>query len=210
MKRTFQIIVMAVLLLAGSHVFGQNKHTYVDLGLPSGTLWATCNVGANVPEEYGDYFAWGETYPKKVYNWSTYRYNDGAGVSKYSKSDGITVLMFSDDAASIRWDSDGRMPSYAEWEELFNNTDRTWTTRNGVKGMLFTASNGNSLFLPAAGGYWDDELRRAESYGKYWTSTLRTDLPDKAMACSFSSSGLTLLGEDRPGGLPVRPVRSAK
>lgn len=90
---------------------GLNVHAYVDLGLPSGTLWATCNVGADTPEGYGDYFAWGET-------------QSGSG-----------------------W----CMPTYNQWRELKVSTNTSWTTQNGVNGRLFTASNGNSLFLPAAG-----------------------------------------------------------
>ena len=137
-------------------------HGYVDLGLPSGLLWATCNVGAETAEEYGDYFAWGETQPKDYYYWSTYQYCNGSSstLTKYCNNssngyngytDNLTTLLPEDDAATANWGSDWRMPTNEEWQELYNNTTVTWTTRNGVDGRLFTASNGNSLFLPAAG-----------------------------------------------------------
>ena len=140
-----------------------NGHDYVDLGLPSGTLWATCNVGADTPEGYGDYFAWGETEPKDYYEWSTYKYcNEGnwTGLTKYCSSnsfgylhfiDDLTVLEAVDDAVTANWGSGWCMPTEDQWEELCQNTSNSWTTQNGINGRLFTASNGNTLFLPAAG-----------------------------------------------------------
>ena len=137
-------------------------HDYVDLGLPSGMLWATCNVGANAPEDNGDYFAWGETQPKDVYNWDTYQYCMGSynTLTKYCTrsdygfngfTDNLTILLPEDDAATANWGNGWRMPTIEEWQELYQNTTHTWTTQNGVNGRLFTASNGSSLFLPAAG-----------------------------------------------------------
>ena len=152
---------MGALLMMGGRVFAQDTHEYVDLGLPSGTLWATCNVGANAPEEYGDYFAWGETAPKDVYNWSTYQYYDGSNLAKYTGSDGLTTLLPEDDAATTNWGNEWRMPTKEEWQELLDNTTNKWTTQNGVNGRLFTGSNGNSLFLPAVGFRWDDDLNLA-------------------------------------------------
>ena len=142
-----------------------DEHEYVDLGLPSGLLWATCNVGAETPEEYGDYFAWGETTPKDNYSWGTYQYGDGSTITKYTGSDGLTTLLPEDDAATANWGNDWRMPTHDEWVELYQNTTMTWTQQNGVNGRLFTADNGNSLFLPAA-GYRDlSSLDGAGSYG---------------------------------------------
>lgn len=158
---------------SGTHTGGNgvlNGHDYVDLGLPSGTLWATCNVGANSPEEYGDYFAWGETTAKETYYLDTYKYYDGSNWTKYT--DHLTILEASDDAATANWGSGWRMPTYDEMKELKNNCTVTWTIQNGVNGCLFTGSNGNSIFLPAAGCRIDSELNNAGSRGFYWSGSL--------------------------------------
>ena len=160
-------------------------HAYVDLGLPSGLLWATCNVGADTPEDYGYYFAWGETQPKSDYSWSTYQYGDGSTFTKYTGSDGLTTLLPEDDAATANWGSGWRMPTQAEWQELLNYTTHIWTTQNGVTGRLFTATNGNSLFLPAAGYRGGTSLYSAGTYGDYWSSSLRTVYPDDAWYLYF-------------------------
>ena len=180
---------------------------YVDLGLPSGTLWATCNVGAYSPEEYGDYFAWGETMPKDVYNWDTYQYGDGNTFTKYTGSDGLTTLLPEDDAATANWGPDWRMPTKEEWLELYNNTTVTWTTQNGVNGRLFTASNGNSLFLPAVGYRFINGFVDAGSWGYFCSSSLDTEFPDNAWNFSCGSSGCSMFCINRSYGLSVRPVR---
>ena len=180
---------------------------YVDLGLPSGTLWATCNVGAYSPEEYGDYFAWGETMPKDVYNWDTYQYGDGNTFTKYTGSDGLTTLLPEDDAATANWGPDWRMPTKEEWLELYNNTTVTWTTQNGVNGRLFTASNGNSLFLPAVGYRFINGFVDAGSWGYFCSSSLDTDSPGNVWNLSCGSGGCSMTCINRCYGLSVRPVR---
>ncbi len=189
MKRTINLIVVVALLMMGGRVFAQDTHEYVDLGLPSGTLWATCNVGATAPEEYGDYFAWGETQPKDVYNWSTYQHYEG-------------------DAATANWGDDWRMPAKEEWQELLDNTTNKWTNQNGVNGRLFTGSNGNSLFLPAAGFRWDDALNYAGSYGYYWSSSLDTDSQNDAWLFDLYSDYYGMYSLYRGYGQSVRAVRS--
>ncbi len=187
-------------------------YEYVDLGLPSGTLWATCNVGANAPEEYGDYFAWGETQPKDTYNWSTYQYCNGSNntLTKYCNNssygyngftDDLITLLPEDDAATANWGEGWRMPTKEEWEELYNNTTVIWTTQNGVNGMLFTADNSNSLFLPAAGS--------SAGSGHYWSSSLYTDYPSSAWGFSLYSDIYGMTGRycSRCGGRSVRAVR---
>ena len=186
-----------------------HEDDYVDLGLPSGTLWAICNLGANAPEDYGDYFAWGETTPKDVYNWSTYQYGDGDTFTKYSGSDGLTTLLSGDDAATANWGSGWRMPTREEWQELYNNTTVTWTTQNGVSGRLFTAANGNSLFLPAAGYRYFSSLYNAGSYGYYWSGSLHTGYPNVAWYFGFGSGNCGMYDSGRYLGQSVRPVRSA-
>ena len=194
---------------------------YVDLGLPSGLLWATCNVGANTPEEYGDYFAWGETQPKDDYYWSTYQYcmGDANTLTKYCDNpdygyngftDSQTVLLPEDDAATANWGAEWRMATQEEWQELFDNTTQEWTTQNGVNGRLFTAANGASLFLPIAGYRWGDELFGAGGSGYYWSSSLYTDSPRNAWYFSFHL-GRYYVDDDyyRSDGRSVRAVRSA-
>ena len=196
-------------------------HEYVDLGLPSGLLWATCNVGANVPEEYGDYFAWGETQPKDTYNWNTYLYsNNGSweyyNLTKYcndsqyghnSFTDNLTTLLPEDDAAKAFWGIDWRMPTQEEWQELIDNTTSMWTYQNGVSGRLFTASNGNCLFLPASGCHYNSILDYAGSYGYYWSSSLFSDRPDHAWNLYFGSGFISIYWDFRIFGFSVRPVR---
>ena len=195
-------------------------YDYVDLGLPSGLLWATCNVGADNPEDYGDYFAWGETQPKDTYNWSTYQYCNGSynTLTKYCTNssygyngftDNLTTLLPEDDAATANWGSDWRMPTKEEWQELYNNTTHTWTTQNGVNGRLFTASNGNSLFLPAAGYRGGSSLYYAGIGGDCWSSSLYTGNPYGAWGLNFDSGEYGMLNGYRSYGHSVRPVRSA-
>ena len=208
-----------------SFTITNNEHVYVDLGLPSGLLWATCNVGADNSEDYGDYFAWGETEPKDTYNWDTYQYSNGGywdlgpNFTKYcinpcygynGFTDNLTTLLPEDDAATANWGSDWRMPTEEEWQELLDNTTVTWTTQNGVNGRLFTASNGNSLFLPAA-GYRGNELHNAGDHGVYWSSSLFTeDYPSGAWNFSFSSSYTNVDFNCRIVGQSVRAVCSSR
>ena len=192
---------------------------WVDLGLPSGLLWATRNVGASSPTDYGNYYAWGETSPKSVYDWSTYRYCNGGydALTKYCNrasygyngfTDNLTILQPGDDAATANYG--GRTPTKEEWQELLNNTTVSWTTLNGVNGRLFTASNGSSVFLPAAGFRWDSSLYFAGSYGHYWSSSLYTGNPNDAWYFDFNSDGQLMSDYDRYHGLSVRAVRSAR
>ena len=196
-------------------------HDYVDLGLPSGLLWATCNVGAARPENYGDYFAWGETQPKETYSWTTYQYSNGSSntLTKYCDNssygyngftDDLTTLLPEDDAATANWGEGWRMPTQAEFQELLDNTTVTWTTKNGVNGRLFTASNGNSLFLPAAGYRYGSYLFSAGSNGDYWSSSLNTDDPNDAWGLHFRSGYYYMNDIYRGDGQSVRPVRSGQ
>ena len=178
-------------------------HEYVDLGLPSGTLWATCNVGANSPEEYGDYFAWGETEPKATYNWDTYFDSD---YNKYNNEGGLTELAAADDAATANWGSGWQMPSVAQQDELRENCTREWTQLNGVNGILVTGPNGDSIFLPAAGYRYDTNLNYAGSYGFYWSRSLGASSSDGAYSLYFNSGTWGWL-YFRNIGRSVRPVR---
>lgn len=165
-------------------LLGIVTHDYVDLGLPSGTLWATMNIGAINPQEFGDYFAWGETNPKDVYNWNTYKWCKGAYnmLTKYCKNgsygyngfvDNKTELDPEDDAATANWGSNWRIPTKDQQDELRAECSWKWTNMNGVKGYLVTSKhNGASLFLPATGWRSDSELYRRGIWGEYWSRIL--------------------------------------
>lgn len=202
-------------LILGSSTPSQPEHEWVDLGLPSGTLWATMNVGANSPEEYGDYFAWGETQPKAIYNESTYRWGCGYfSLTKYcTKSDyGIvdnkTELDLEDDAAWVNWGPKWCMPTTEQQRELMNNCVWTWTTINGVSGRLATGPNGNTLFLPAAGACWNNSTSDVGTSGHYWSCSLYSEIPLNAYSSSFFSGDMDwFLTNDRFFGYSVRAVR---
>ena len=191
----------------------ENGKGYVDLGLS--VKWATCNVGANSLEEYGYYFAWGETTPKTTYDWSAYKYCNGTynSMTKYCTSsyygtvDNKTTLELTDDAAHVNWGGSWRMPTLAEQEELTDNCTWTWITQNGVNGYKVTSKkNGNSIFLPAAGYRYNSDLSLAGSYGGYWLSSLSTYGSDGAYNLLFDSGNVGWNFYDRYNGLSVRAV----
>ncbi len=185
------------------------KHTYVDLGLPSGTLWATTNIGANFPEEYGGYFAWGETEPKSTYNWSTYKWGEYP-FSKYNDSDGLQCLEPEDDAARVLWGSEWHIPAQEQSAELYDECDWTWVVFNGVSGRKVTSRmNGNYIFLPAAGCYDGSSLLREGQTGYFWTSTIHTDNYKWAWDRKFTSGSVGVSDDaSRFFGCSVRPVRN--
>ncbi|MDY6036234.1 MAG: hypothetical protein SPI67_01995 [Paludibacteraceae bacterium] len=189
----------------------ESGHEWVDLGLS--VKWATCNVGATKPEEYGNYYAWGETTTKSSYAGENYKWsNDGCDTfTKYNTDDSYgtidnkTVLDLADDAARANRGGAWRMPTYEEWQELINNCTWTWTTLNGINGVEVKGSNGNAIFLPAAGFRNYVALYCAGSTGYYWSSSL-TSLPYYAYTMKFKSSSTKIDYNYRNLGLPVRPV----
>lgn len=193
-------------------VIETNGHACVDLGLPSGTLWATCNVGATTPEGYGDYFAWGETVTKATYNWSTYfDTNDGGSTfKKYNNEGGKIVLVPEDDAAHVNWGGSWRMPTQAEWQELLDNCTWSWTTQNGINGYKVTSNKAGYtdkfIFLPAAGYRNGSDLYGVGSSGLYWSSSLNEYYSRSAWGLGFNSDYHDIYGNDRYGGPSVRPV----
>jgi len=187
----------------------ENGHDWVNLGLPSGTKWATCNVGATTPEEYGNYYAWGETTTKSDYSWDTYKHGDGETFSKYNTTDGKTTLEASDDAATTNWGSAWRMPTDGEWTELRENCEWIWTDSyqtTGVAGYWVTGKNGNTIFLPAAGYRRYGSLGGAGDCGLYWSSSLDTDYPGGAWYADFGSNIVYDYSYNRCYGQSVRPV----
>ena len=189
-------------------------HEYVDLGLPSGLKWATCNVGASKPEEYGGYYAWGETTTKNSYRLATYKWCEGTKStmtkyctqSNYGTVDSLTTLTSSDDVATIKWGSKWRIPTEEEMEELVKNCTWTWATQGGKKGMTVTGPNGNSIFLPATGLRDDTDVFYRGKYGYYWSATLGEFTSATACNLYFGSKNGSCQFCDRAGGLTVRPV----
>lgn len=157
----------------------------IDLGLPSGTKWACCNIGATTPEEYGGYYAWGETSEKDYYSWDNYAY--------YNSSSGQCISLGSDiagtsyDVAHVQWGGSWVMPSHDQQRELVEHCSREWTTVNGVNGVKVTGPSGGQIFLPAAGYRWDDDLN-VGSYGTYWSSTPHSDRSGSTYNLFFRSS----------------------
>lgn len=209
-----------------------NGHEYVDLGLPSGLKWATCNVGASKSEEYGDYFAWGETEPyyteghsqdspcsnwktnKTGYNWASYNWCNGSSStqtkyctsSSYGTVDNKTVLDLADDAAHVNWGGEWRMPTKEEQDELRTKCTWTWGSQNGVNGYTVVGPNGNSLFLPAAGYRLNSVLYDVGSYGYYGSSSLSSSYSNNAYVLYLYSSDVLSDYNGRRSGQSVRPV----
>ena len=192
-----------------------NGRRYVDLGLPSGLKWATCNVGASKPEDYGGYYAWGETEEKDDYDLSTYKWCKGSDytMTKYCTTsdlgtvDNKTVLDRADDVAHVKWGGTWRMPTFDEQEELLSKCTWTWTTQNGVNGYKVTGPNGNSIFLPASGFRHSTGVEYRGIGGSYWSSSLYSN------SCNYLSYYLDFGCSGRAGGnnylylgLSVRPV----
>ena len=142
----------------------------IDLGLPSGTKWASWNIGASAPEECGGYYAWGETEEKDFYDWGTYAHCDDSIESYHYISDNIAGTEY--DVAHVKWGGSWRMPSYEQINELSEKCSWTWVTQNGVNGVLVTGPNGSTIFLPAAGMRWDDRLEGVGEEGYLWSSSL--------------------------------------
>ena len=221
---------------------GGGDHDYVDLGLPSGLLWATCNVGASKPEEYGDYYAWGEVLPYYAdghsqdnpcstwrsmttgagntvltsgYAWQSYSQGGTSSFAEWTQKPygSDNILASTRDAATANWGGGWRMPSAGEWQELYDNTDCTWTTENGVAGRKFTSKTDSSkyIFLPAAGYRDGTSLKYAGSLSYYWSSSLDIGSPDNAYFMSFYSGSVYPQNyDDRYYGFTVRPVCAAR
>ena len=192
----------------------ENGHVWIDLGLPSGTKWATMNVGANSPEESGDYFAWGETSMKSDYGWDNQKYCiDGSDKftkyvtnSEYGNKDGKKELDLEDDAANVNWGKGWCMPNDSQIAELRSNCTHAWTTMNGVSGYKLTSKkNGNSIFLPAV-GYRTNRLDGVGVSGYYWSRSLWTSYCDYAYCIEFYTDSYSWHYRTREMGFCVRPV----
>ena len=172
MKKINQYIVEKIKLSNDRFVGKNNGYEWVDLGLKSGTLWAKCNVGAKTETEYGDYFAWGETKPKKEYTWENYKFGVGYNLTKYNDKDKLIELELEDDAAHVNMGSVWRIPTKEQFEELFK-LDKQFIKKyndTNVNGILFTGVNGNILFLPA--GNLHSSRNGDNEWGIYWSNAI--------------------------------------
>jgi len=187
-------------------------YEFVDLGLPSGTLWATCNIGASSPEEYGDYFAWGEIVPNKAsaYTPENYRFyaGDKAEPSKYNSTDGLTELELEDDAAHVIMGGDWHMPTADQLNELLDNTTSAWTTFNGVSGWTLTSNNnGESIFIPATGEYWNEGLAGTGEFTDIWSQTIGSEGISSGYSLGFYiDENCQVWTVVRFAGFPIRGV----
>lgn len=197
-----------------------NGHAYVDLHLPSGTLWASCNIGASSPEEYGYYMAWGETGPKSMYWWDTYKHSkevvwNEPRLTKYcfipdygynGYRDYLARLQSEDDAATVNWGEKWKTPNLEQWQELVDFTTHKRKTRNGVSGYEFV-SGGDTLFLPMSGWRYFDSCIEVDTVGRYWEYSLSDQ--NTCNARYFTFFGHVNYGFQetyRCYGLSVRPV----
>ena len=188
----------------------------VDMGLPSGTLWCECNIGAETPYEPGLYFALGETegytsgqvgtVKNFSSDWSDYKF--GNPPTKYNSTDGLTTLEDADDAAKVYYGGNFAMPTEEQFRELISGTTKTWNSANS--GMIFTSTaNGNTLFFPAAGYCGGGKVNLFGSYGGYWSSSLDTGSVLSGRRLGFlSSGGYGVDGNYRYFGFSVRPVKN--
>ncbi|MBQ7237810.1 MAG: hypothetical protein IJS20_03375 [Bacteroidales bacterium] len=199
----------------------EGDHAYVDLGLPSGLKWATCNIGASAPEDYGDYFAWGETSGyqsgKTNFTWNNCKYCNSSTITKYCTdsrygdngfADYKNTLDLTDDAAHANWGGSWRTPTQTECQELIDNCISTWTTVYGVSGRLFKSKkNGKTLFLPAAGLRIGVDFDSGDSpEGLYWTSSLCSDVPCSAWFLYSRRGSDGVFNQYRYIGISVRAV----
>ena len=187
-------------------------HNYVNLGLPSGTLWADCNVGASAPEGYGNYYAWGETATKTSYSWSNYKYCSGS--QSTTQDIGTHIAGTSYDAATKNWGSDWVVPTLDQANELLSKCTVSLATVNNVKGLRFKGPNGNTIFFPMAGYKYDSKYSAEGTQCYIWTDTkdIVTNVAYKSMAIylerSSSSAKANTTAAPRRSGVIVRAVRA--
>lgn len=207
-------------LMEGKKKINNNGYDYVDLELPSGTLWATCNVGASKPSEYGLLFQWGDTQGytadqvgtgdgKKRFalDWSDYKWGETPNFTKY-KTYGA-MLELEDDAARANMGGDWHMPTPKQIQELLDNTTSAWTTLDDISGMAFTSKKdtSKSIFIPAVGYAWDGSVLYDGSYGSIWTSMLNMDGVGNGQLLGFGLDSVILFCHGgRFEGLSIRGV----
>lgn len=188
----------------------------VDLGLPSGSLWSSKNIGASSENDNGYYFAWGETSEKDIYGWETFKHANGSfntmkkycDKPSYGSVDNKFILDDADDAAHVILGNKWHTPSSKELQELIDNCTWKWESRNGKYGWKITGSNGNSIFLPAAGAYSAYRLANVNESGRYWCSDMEST--HSAFGLRFNNMTYEIVDDTKFYGRPIRPVFSEK
>ena len=220
-----KISMMVVFMLIATVIWAQDndrdkEHLQVDLGLPSGTLWAFTNLGAAVPEDFGDYYAWGEVDYKSDYSWNTYKYVKGGDATKLTKycsqanmgngkyTDTLVVLEVQDDVATAKWGADWCMPTQEQFEELKKECTWKWTVRNGKNIVEITGKNGSKLYMPAAGCHFNKTRSLVGTNGYYWSRTLSDKGSNRGSCFTFSQNDMEVSVRARNIGNSIRPVRS--
>ena len=221
-------LVLSTLYCISQSAFSQNLHfghEYVDLGLSSGTLWATCNIGADSPTQIGGFYAWGEIEEKDDYIWDNYKFCNGSqyAMTKYGTNiytgeyDPKKVLDPEDDVANIKWGNGWRMPTSDELLEIWNECEHYWEVKDGVGGYTFLSQNGNKIFFPACGEKGNGMYGAVNEEGYYWTSSLCIKDYKSAYFFAFWVNGCFsivgysgLIELDRYLGHNIRPVISSK
>lgn len=211
--KSFTLLSLMSLMCFGLLAQEKTKHESVDLGLS--VKWATCNVGSDTPEGYGDYYAWAETSTKENYTWRSYKHCDGSSTklnkycvgNSYGKSDNLSEMEAADDVATQLWGVQWRTPTDAEMTELREKCNWNWTTQNGVSGYVITSrKNGNSIFLPASGSRQDKELLFVGSKGIYTTRTVCKNYSFSVFDLYFTDEKVERADISRRFGVSVRPV----
>lgn len=227
MKDNFKTLGIVFILLSIAAIVGCKGKTnsadgsYLDLGLTSGTLWATCNLGGENVWDFGDFYAWGETEKKTIFTWDSYKYSSGVNgcLTKYCNNatfgkngftDNILSLQLSDDVAALRCGEDCSLPSMAQWKELKENCTWTWTQNNGINGYQVKGNNGNEIFIPAAGCYVVNNKVHDDFSGGYWSCELVGDNPLEVKTFVFLSQKILLSSYARYIGMAIRPVCNNK
>jgi hypothetical protein len=227
MKDNFKTLGIVFILLSIAAIVGCQGKTnsadgsYLDLGLTSGTLWATCNLGGENVWDFGDFYAWGETEKKTIFTWDSYKYSSGVNgcLTKYCNNatfgkngftDNILSLQLSDDVAALRCGEDCSLPSMAQWKELKENCTWTWTQNNGINGYQVKGNNGNEIFIPAAGCYVSNSKGHEGFSGGYWSSELVEEKPLEAHAFIFLSDKILFARYLRYYGMSIRAVSKKK
>lgn len=180
-----------------SDTISNKGHECVDMGLPSGTKWATCNIGADKPSDAGEYFAWAETASKTCF------FENNCATYKTSIEEFVANPQY--DAATVLWGEGWSVPTVEQMRELLDNCAWVWTTIDDKKGYMVTAENGNSIFLPAA-GWFEEQVYGANQFGVYWTSTPYEKFQTSAYRLDFTDSSRSIMRFSRYSGQSIRAV----